>query len=228
MMKFFSLFYLIFVSFNVAAQGVGKHGQASGVLSTLISKNGRINTANYINRNGKIIALNSSDGLLNYQIFTTNGGPSPRNENSFKSFTKPGDQTSSGTQSGNLLLDWSTSATLISAGISIPNGGDSFSVVVTGTFIPEESGIYTFTCEGDDAVDLFISDVNVANHYDAHAIYSLGSNTGTISLVAGTGYSFRARMQENSSGEGLRVFWRKPSQSSGWYINTTELSSVTQ
>ena len=32
-------------------------------------------------------------------------------------------------------------------------------------------------------------------------------------------------MQENGGGEGLRVFWRKPSQNSGWYINTTELSS---
>jgi hypothetical protein len=53
----------------------------------------------------------------------------------------------------------------------------------------------------------------------------LGSHTGTINLVEGTKYTFRARMQENGGGEGLRVFWRKPSENAGWNIYTSEISS---
>ncbi len=144
-----------------------------------------------------------------------------------QSYTPPGGtaQTTSGTYNANVLLDWVNANTLTSAGISIPNGGERFAVQVSGFFIPEESGIYTFTCEGDDAVDLFIDGTNVANHYGGHGTESLGSHTGTIALVEGTKYSFRARMQENGGGEGLRVFWRKPSENSGWTIDHTELSS---
>ena len=76
-----------------------------------------------------------------------------------------------------------------------------------------------------ELTDLFINDVNVANHYGGHGINGLGSHTGTIELVSGESYSFRARMQENGGGEGLRVFWRKPSESSGWNIYTDELST---
>ena len=72
---------------------------------------------------------------------------------------------------------------------------------------------------------LFVYLFGGAINNGAHGTDGLGTHTGTINLVQGTKYTFRARMQENGSGEGLRVFWRKPSQNSGWYINTTELSS---
>ena len=139
--------------------------------------------------------------------------------------TNQSNLTSSGIKSASVLLDWSNSSILTNEGISIPNGGDRFAVQVSGFFIPEESGTYTFTCEGDDAVDLFMNGNSIANHYGAHGIHGLGSHTGTVDLIAGEQYTFRARMQENGGGEGLRVFWRKPSQNSGWYINTSEISS---
>lgn len=74
-------------------------------------------------------------------------------------------------------------------------------------------------------MDLFIDNINVANHYGGHGIAGLGSHTGTINLVEGIKYTFRARMQENGGGEGLRVFWRRPSESSGWNIYLEELTS---
>jgi hypothetical protein len=74
-------------------------------------------------------------------------------------------------------------------------------------------------------VDLFIDNINVANHYGGQGIAGLGSHTGTINLVEGTKYTFRARMQENGGGEGLRVFWRRPTESSGWNIYLEELTS---
>ena len=97
--------------------------------------------------------------------------------------------------------------------------------MVYGTFCPIETGTYTFTAESDDSIDLFINGVNVASFYGGRGTPALGTTTGTISLTANVAYTFRARMQENGGGEGMRVFWKKPSQSAGgtWYQDATEL-----
>lgn len=104
--------------------------------------------------------------------------------------------------------------------------GDGFTFVVSGYFIPKQSGTYTFTIEGDDAVDLFINDQNVVNQYGPHGASTIGTHTGTISLIAGKKYLFRARMQEGGGGEVLQLFWKKPSESLGttWYQDIEELS----
>ena len=212
------------VSVVVNKLGITKFGELISDTTLKVNKNGSVNTVNYVNKHGKSSSSIATDGELNYAVFTAPASH-PSNSNDFDSYTNASNQTSSGTYSSSLLLDWSDYNMLTNASISIPNGGERFSVQVSGFFIPEESGTYTFTCEGDDAVDLFINGVNVANHYGGHGIEGLGSHTGTINLLEGTKYTFRARMQENGGGEGLRVFWRKPSQSSGWYINTSEISS---
>jgi hypothetical protein len=104
--------------------------------------------------------------------------------------------------------------------------GDGFTIVVSGYFIPKQTGTYTFTIEGDDAVDLFLNDVNVVNHYGAHGNSAIGTHTGVIALIAGKKYTFRARMQEGGGGEVMQLFWKKPSESSGsiWYQDIEELS----
>lgn len=104
--------------------------------------------------------------------------------------------------------------------------GDGFTIVVSGYFVPKQTGAYTFTIEGDDAVDLFINDQNVVNHYGAHGYSAIGTHTGTISLIAGKKYLFRARMQEGAGGEVMQLFWKKPSESSSstWYQDMEELS----
>ncbi|MFM1754464.1 MAG: hypothetical protein RLZZ236_1403 [Bacteroidota bacterium] len=104
--------------------------------------------------------------------------------------------------------------------------GDGFTIVVSGYFIPKQTGTYTFTIEGDDAVDLFINDQNVVNHYGPHGNSAIGTHTGTISLIAGKKYTFRARMQEGGGGEVMQLFWKKPSEanSSTWYQDIEELS----
>ena len=104
--------------------------------------------------------------------------------------------------------------------------GDGFTIVISGYFIPKQTGTYTFTIEGDDAVDLFINDQNVVNHYGPHGPNAIGTHTGTISLIAGKKYVFRARMQEGGGGEVLQLFWKKPTESGGsiWYQDIEELS----
>jgi hypothetical protein len=204
--------------------GVTRYGQLSTDIPVQLNNYGVEGGTTHVNKHGKISSSTPADGKLNYQVFTSSGSYA-YSANDFIAMANPANQTSAGTYDAGTLLNWSYWNMLTNKGIAVPNGGDRFSVVVSGFFTPEESGVYTFTCEGDDGVDLFIGGVNVANNYGAHGIAGLGSHTGTITLTAGTKYSFRARMQENGGGEGLLVFWRRPSESSGWNLNTAEISS---
>ena len=101
---------------------------------------------------------------------------------------------------------------------------DNFSLTVSGYFIPQESGTYTFTCEGDDGVFFLLNGSVVASHPGGHGTSSIGTHTGTISLTAGTKYTLNAYMQEKGGGIGLRVFWKTPSNST-WTIHANEISS---
>ena len=101
---------------------------------------------------------------------------------------------------------------------------DNFSLTVSGYFIPQESGTYTFTCEGDDGVFFLLNGSVVASHPGGHGTGSIGNHTGTISLTAGTKYTLNAYMQEKGGGIGLRIFWKTPSNST-WTIHADEISS---
>ncbi|MEP7129230.1 MAG: PA14 domain-containing protein, partial [Chitinophagales bacterium] len=209
---------------TVNKYGVTENGQLVSDVMKQLSRNGQPNATSFVNKHGKSSSSVPTDGQLNFSVFGT-GSACAANAGDLTNLTVPVNQTSSGTKSANALLDWSSWNVLSAAGVSVPNGGDYFAVAASGYFVPEETGNYTFTCEGDDAVDLFINNINVANHYGCHGIAGLGSHIGTIYLEQGTRYSFRARMQENGGGEGIRVFWRKPSESSGWNVYPSEITS---
>lgn len=129
------------------------------------------------------------------------------------------------------LINFTNSTDLYTAiGTTTPYSGytgDAFTLVASGYFIPKQSGIYKFSIEGDDAVDLYIDNINVVNHYGPHGPSTIGTHTGTISLVAGKKYTFRARFMEGGGGEVMQVFWQKPSETSTnlWYQDVEELSS---
>jgi hypothetical protein len=131
------------------------------------------------------------------------------------------------------ILNWTTSAELQTAlrtdpqrsDYSVPNSGSDFAVVVAGTFVPSESGVYTFSLSGDDAVELSLDGTVVVSHYGDHSAASVGSITGvTASLTKGQTYRLQARHQQRSGGAVLRVFWRKPSQGTGWFQDAKELT----
>jgi hypothetical protein len=117
-----------------------------------------------------------------------------------------------GTTNSARILDWTSAAELSTIGINVPNGGTNFGLRIQGTFIPLETGIYTFTISSDDASDLFIDGNPVITTYIGQAVPALGTRTGTINLSAGRAYSFIARMQQGSGGFGFRMYWRSPLQ----------------
>lgn len=182
---------------------------------------------------------------LFYRLYASSNSTHPNNAAEFEtSFVNSANYRSSGyvqltSNSGNLnsstsstanILNWINSSELTTA---ISNAtpysgfnGDGFSIAVSGYFTPKQTGTYTFSIEGDDAVDFYINNTLVTHHYGPHGTHAIGSHFGTINLIAGKKYSFRARMNEGAGGEGLRLFWKKPSESSGseWYQDIEEIN----
>jgi len=117
-----------------------------------------------------------------------------------------------GTTNSARILDWTSAAELSTIGINVPNGGTNFGLRVQGTFIPLETGWYTFTLSSDDASDLYFEGSPVISTYSGQATQPLGTRTGTINLTAGIRYSFIARMQQGAGGFGMRLYWKSPSQ----------------
>ena len=131
----------------------------------------------------------------------------------------------SGTISGAYSLNWNSYGTLVTGGASIPNGGEYFSAEVTFTFTPKETGTYTFGLTSDDGGDLWL--VNYGSVIEWYGGKGTGQyKYGSVSLTAGTAYSFIARMQEYGGGEGLYVNWKRPSQS-GYSYQSDEIGGIT-
>jgi hypothetical protein len=164
---------------------------------------------------------------FDYWIYSTHAGngnttqyPSPPTsranmDNLFNSSNSNTTLFRSGRTNSAKILDWTSAAELSSIGISLPNSGTYFAMKIQGTFIPQESGTYTFTLQTDDASDFTLNGNTVVSIYSGQAITPLGTNTGNISLSAGQKYTFEIRMQQGLSGFGLRFYWRSPIQSAG-------------
>lgn len=120
----------------------------------------------------------------------------------------------SGKTNSTRLLDWTSSAELSAIGINLPNSGNYFAFKIQGTFIPVETGNYTFTLETDDANDLYINGTQLIGNYAGQAVPALGTHTATMYMTAGKLYSFQIRMQQGAGGYGLRFYWKSPVQNS--------------
>lgn len=106
---------------------------------------------------------------------------------------------------------------------------NNYAWMVEGRIFAPETGTYTFGVDGDDAVDVHVNGIRVANAYGSHGFAGVWSgsasvptqSTGTITLEAGKDYSFRARIHEGSVDDGIQVGWRKPSDGSISLIPST-------
>jgi hypothetical protein len=185
------------------------------------------------------------DRYLYYRIYASSNSTHPNNAAEFEAnFVNNTNYRNSGyvrliANTGNLnssssstvnILNWLTTAEFTTAiSNSTPYSGftgDGYSVVISGYFIPKQTGTYTFSIEGDDAVDVYVNNTLVAYEYGPHGTSAIGTHFGTINLVAGKRYTMRARMNEGAGGDGLRLFWKKPSEASGsiWYQDFEEIS----
>ncbi|WP_188051993.1 PA14 domain-containing protein [Azospirillum sp. Sh1] len=89
-------------------------------------------------------------------------------------------------------------------------GGDNFTVIWEGYFIPLVSGTHTFSTTSDDGSFLWIGDVANAPTTSNATVKNGGTHsaskaTGTATLTAGVVYPFRAIMGEEGGGEYMEV-----------------------
>ncbi len=178
----------------------------------------------------------TTPGLLQYTVYSTHGGngntsqypPHANNAADFAAIFNTSNTLTtvhaSGSSTPGLLFNWTGAGQLISGGIPVPNNGEFFGVEITGTFVPVETGVYSFGVDGDDAVDVSINGTVVTSFYGAHGFGGL--RTGDVSLVAGQTYILRARQQEFGGGDGLDVRWKRPSQST-YTIQPEEIRGCT-
>lgn len=125
------------------------------------------------------------------------------------------------------ILDWQSATELNLIGITTPNNGLYFAIKVQGTFIPQESGTYTFTLVSDDASDLFINGNAIISTYSGQAIPALGTRTGNINVIAGQKYFFEVRMQQGGGGYGMRLYWKSPIQNAAPSVYSSQLPANT-
>ena len=171
----------------------------------------------------------TANGQLNYEVHTSTS-PTYYAATYLELISKQGTLETSGTTSSIVgtstsdygLINFTRQSHLESVVGDVSN--DDFSVSVSGYFIPQETGTYTFTCEGDDGVFFLLNGSVVASHPGGHGTQNIGNHTGTESLTAGTKYTLNAYMQERGGGIGLRIFWKTPSNSN-WTIHASEISS---
>ena len=97
-------------------------------------------------------------------------------------------------------------------------------MVVDGYFIPNESGEYQFSVEGDDAVDFSVNGNIIVSNYGIKAYLPVGTHTGKINLTKGVAYTIRVRMQDGTNDQALFLFWRRPNKQI-WLQDWKELSS---
>ena len=171
----------------------------------------------------------TANGQLNYEVHTSTS-PTYYADTYTELISKQGTLETSGTTSSiggpstsdYRLINFTHQSHLECVVGDVSN--DDFSVSVSGYFIPQETGTYTFTCEGDDGVFFLLNGSVVASHPGGHGTQNIGNHTGTESLTAGTKYTLNAYMQERGGGIGLRIFWKTPSNSN-WTIHASEISS---
>ena len=161
---------------------------------------------------------------FDYWVYSTNAGNGtttqypvlPTNktdmDNMFNTNNSNTTLTKSGRTNSAKILDWTTSTELSGLGITLPNSGNYFAIKIQGTFIPLETGTYTFTLETDDANDFTINGSTIISSYAGQAVGALGTHQGSISLTAGQKYSYEIRMQQGGGVFGLRFYWKSPIQ----------------
>jgi uncharacterized protein (TIGR02145 family) len=175
----------------------------------------------------------SATGYLNFQFIKTNwtsvGFYYPSSATDFDLLLKNQPLINSGTilintQKPN-LINWSGYEQLNSI-LKSAQIWDEFALVITGYFVPLETGSYVFSIEGDDAQELSLNDKVIIGSYGGTSAFPIGTHTTTINLIRGNIYPLKIRMQETFGGEALSLFWKKPSNQANWIQDANELRST--
>ena len=171
------------------------------------------------------ITYSQGVGYLNYTIYNiyTNNPQIPY-ANSATDFVNMFDTTKGAKVYGSGVSTAQNCLSFVNGFIATtPYGGAYTGIKITGYFVAQETGTYSFGIDGDDGVDFSLDGNVVTSFYGAHGFG--GYHYGTVNLVAGKSYAFMARYQNWGGGWGLRLIWKRPSQNT-WTLQSTEVTST--
>ncbi|WP_425358613.1 PilC/PilY family type IV pilus protein [Syntrophotalea carbinolica] len=116
-------------------------------------------------------------------------------------------------------LQGSQSVSLID-GSGNPFGSDDYYLTVfKGYLVVSTAGTYSFSVNGDDAVEVLVDGTVVTGWYSGHGASSTvpPSGVGTISLGSGN-HKVEFRHQEASGSDSYELWWSGPDSGSSWQI----------
>lgn len=85
---------------------------------------------------------------------------------------------------------------------------NNFMTIFQGTLNIATAGTYTFSVDGDDAVDVFIDGTQVAGWYGGHGECNCDTYTGSRTLAAGT-HTIKFRHQDGVGSNSYRLRWQR-------------------
>ncbi len=112
---------------------------------------------------------------------------------------------------------WGTNYDPYSSGSTQQN---KYLAIFDGILNITTDGDYTFSVDGDDAVEVIIDGVTVSYWYDGHGAdgdYNNSGTKGTIYLSTGP-HTVEYRMEEDGGGDQYFLYWNGPDSNNNWQI----------
>ena len=175
-----------------------------------------------------ISSAQSGWGYVNYTSYKTHNGNG--NTNQYGPFANTAiefDNLLSTTNSNTTITHKGevTLATMCNGSTGTPHwNADYYAIKFEFWFVPQETGIYTFGINSDDASDFSVDGTIISTYYGGHG--ASGYRWGSISMVAGTKYKIVARYQEYGGGDALYVRWSRPSAPNLYSFWTSEVTNI--
>ncbi len=106
---------------------------------------------------------------------------------------------------GHIRLDQEISFQFGNGGPFADMPTDGFSIIWTGRFIPEKTGLYRFMLSSDDGSRLFLGEERIIDHWGDHAA---SEKWGEAQLTAGKEIPLKIMYYESGGGASIRFGWQ--------------------
>ena len=165
-------------------------------------------------------------GYVNYTSYKTHGGIGDQSQYNAFANNAAGFDAMFNTSNSNTTITHTGETAIVNlynGSLQVPHwGGDFFGFKFEFFFVPQQTGLYYFGINSDDASDLFVDGVSLVTYYGGHGASSwqvVGMN-----MVAGKKYKMVYRGQEFGGGEAFYFKWYRPV--GGWGYWNNEVTNI--
>jgi len=135
-------------------------------------------------------------------------------------FSKPSDFV------GKYIKSWGSTKKISDKKTGTSNkvtGGDTYSIMWRGYFVPKATGNHTFWTQSDDMSYLYINDIEIVNNGGQHGMVT---KSGSIKLDKGIPVKLDIYFSENYGGDDIKVWFQGPDMTSASHDFTGYLQKL--